>query len=424
MKGGEEELKKIYKRKMEDAVNNEIEDLKENSTSIWSNKIFSYFFLASCISLIGNSMVTLVLPLWVMKLTTSPLLVSGVNVAIATGAILFAPVTGTLADRMSRRKLMIIADVMRCIVMILIAVIAFYNKMLYIPLLILLIIRSIGSALFTPASNAALVTYVEEKHVQQAITLRQISIQIISVAIPLMASFLISIFNFHGVFMLDAITFFISFLILMNIKFPRELKIEKKKPFYEDFKEGFSIFNSNQSLKTLLVSAAVINLLGAACMLSLQVIVVREMDLSTRWYSIVFVASPIGILIGAFITKKIRTYKTITTAFIFTAIMGIFNAAMGTTVNPVLFSVYYFLSGIAFGVSNVYFGVLYRKLIPNEVQGRFFGFLSSLLLVSTPVGIALTGYFLESISASIVFIIIGIITFLVSVISFVTINKK
>lgn len=424
MKGGEEELKKIYKRKMEDAVNNGIEDLKENSTSIWSNKVFSYFFLASCISLIGNSMVTLVLPLWVMKLTTSPLLVSGVNVAIATGAILFAPVTGTLADRMSRRKLMIIADVMRCIVMILIAVIAFYYKMLYIPLLILLIIRSIGSALFTPASNAALVTYVEEKHVQQAITLRQISIQIISVAIPLMASFLISIFNFHGVFMLDAITFFISFLILMNIKFPRELKIEKKKPFYEDFKEGFSIFNSNQSLKTLLVSAAVINLLGAACMLSLQVIVVREMDLSTRWYSIVFVASPIGILIGAFITKKIRTYKTITTAFIFTAIMGIFNAAMGTTVNPVLFSVYYFLSGIAFGVSNVYFGVLYRKLIPNEVQGRFFGFLSSLLLVSTPVGIALTGYFLESISASIVFIIIGIITFLVSVISFVTINKK
>lgn len=424
MKGGEEELKKIYKRKMEDAVNNEIEDLKENSTSIWSNKIFSYFFLASCISLIGNSMVTLGLPLWVMKLTNSPLLVSGVNVAITTTAILFAPVTGTLADRMSRRKLMIIADVMRCIVMILIAGIAFYNKMLYIPLLILLIIRSIGSALFTPASNAALVTYVEEKHVQQAITLRQISIQIISVAIPLMASFLISLFNFHGVFVLDAITFFISFLILMNIKFPRELKIEKKKPFYEDFKEGFSIFNSNQSLKTLLMSAAVINLLGAACMLSLQVIVVREMDLSTRWYSIVFAASPIGILIGAFITKKIRTYKTITTAFIFTAIMGIFNAAMGTTVNPVLFSVYYFLSGIAFGVSNVYFGVLYRKLIPNEVQGRFFGFLSSLLLVSTPVGIALTGYFLESISASIVFIIIGIITFLVSVISFVMINKK
>ncbi|HHT7172942.1 TPA: MFS transporter [Bacillus cereus] len=407
-------------------MNNRVGSLKEDSVSnsIWSNKIFSYFFLASCISLIGNSMVTLVLPLWVMKLTNSPLLVSGVNVAIATAAILFAPVTGTLADRMSRRKLMIIADVMRCIVMILIAVIAFYNKMLYIPLLILLIIRSIGSALFTPASNAALVTYVEEKHVQQAITLRQISIQIISVAIPLMASFLISIFNFHGVFMLDAITFFISFLILMNIKFPRELKIEKKKPFYEDFREGFSIFNSNQSLKTLLMSAAVINLLGAACMLSLQVIVVREMDLSTRWYSIVFVASPIGILIGAFITKKIRTYKTITTAFIFTAIMGIFNAAMGTTVNPVLFSVYYFLSGIAFGVSNVYFGVLYRKLIPNEVQGRFFGFLSSLLLVSTPVGIALTGYFVESISASIVFIIIGIITFLVSVISFVMINKK
>jgi len=70
------------------------------------------------------------------------------------------------------------------------------------------------------------------------------------------------------------------------------------------------------------------------------------------------------------------------------------------------------------------FGVLYRKLIPNEVQGRFFGFLNSLLLVSTPVGIAITGYSLESISASIIFIIIGIITFLVSVISFLIMNKS
>ncbi|MED0995282.1 MFS transporter [Bacillus mobilis] len=403
-------------------MNSEVSNRKENSSSIWSNKVFSYFFLASCISLIGNSMVTLVLPLWVMKLTNSPLLVSGVNIAIATATILFAPITGTLADRMSRRKLMIVADVIRCIVMILIAVIAFYNNMLYIPLLLLLILRSIGSALFTPASNAALVTYVEEKHVQQAITLRQVSIQIISIAIPLMASFLIGIFSFHGVFVLDALTFFISFLILMKIKFPRELKVEKK-PFYEDFKEGFSIISNNKSLKILLMSATVINLLGAACMLSLQVIVVREMDLSTQWYSIIFAASPIGILIGAFITKKIRAYKTITTAFIFTAIMGIFNAAMGTTLNPILFSVYYFLSGIAFGVSNVYFGVLYRKLIPNEVQGRFFGFLNSLLLVSTPIGIAITGYSLESISASIIFIIIGIITFLVSVISFLIMNK-
>lgn len=51
----------------------------------------------------------------------------------------------------------------------------------------------------------------------------------------------------------------------MRIKFPRELKVEKKNPYYEDFKEGFSILKSNKSLKTLLMSAALINLLGAAC---------------------------------------------------------------------------------------------------------------------------------------------------------------
>ena len=53
------------------------------------------------------------------------------------------------------------------------------------------------------------------------------------------------------------------------------------------------------------MSAALINLLGAACMLSLQVIVVREMDLSTGWYSIVFAASPIGILIEHLLRKRL-----------------------------------------------------------------------------------------------------------------------
>ena len=96
---------------------------------------------------------------------------------------------------------------------------------------------------------------------------------------------------------------------------------------------------------------------------------------------------------------------------------------MGTTLNPVLFSVYYFLSGIAFGVSNIYFGVLYRKLIPNEVQGRFLVFKFVIISIN-PGWNCNNGIFLESISASIVFIIIGIITFLVSVISFVMINKK
>ncbi|KZE03966.1 putative permease [Bacillus mycoides] len=71
-------------------------------------------------------------------------------------------------------------------------------------------------------------------------------------------------------------------------------------------------------------------------MLSLQVIVVREMNLSSHWYSVVFAASPIGILIGALITKKIRTYKTITTAFIFTAIMGIFLRCNGYDIESVL----------------------------------------------------------------------------------------
>ncbi|MFE7697110.1 hypothetical protein ACFU39_29045, partial [Bacillus tropicus] len=76
------------------------------------------------------------------------------------------------------------------------------------------------------------------------------------------------------------------------------------------------------------------------------------------------------------------------------------------------------------GVSNVYFGVLYRKVIPNDKQGRFFGFLNSILLISAPIGITLTGLILETLKSSILIIIIGAITSLTAILSYIFIRKK
>ena len=195
---------------MEGAVNNEVEDLKENGTSIWSNKVFRiflsklYFFDRQFngytrFTAMGNEINKFTLTCFGGKhcYCNGGDFVCTCNRNVSRSNVEKKAYDNCGCDEMYRYDF-------NCSYSI-------FNKMLYIPLLILLIIRSIGSALFTPASNAALVTYVEEKHVQQAISLRQVSIQIISVAIPLLASFLISIFSFHGVFVLDAITFLYHF---------------------------------------------------------------------------------------------------------------------------------------------------------------------------------------------------------------------
>ncbi|GIO38207.1 hypothetical protein J41TS12_30680 [Paenibacillus antibioticophila] len=209
---------------------------------------------------------------------------------------------------------------------------------------------------------------------------------------------------------MDAVAFLISFTILLTVRFPRELELKKRKPFWSDFKEGMQMMFRSKTIRSLIMSAGIINVLGAALTVTLQVFVVRA-EFSPVWWSIIFASSPVGIMVGAVLARTFKfSLKTLSNSFFFTMIMGVFNTLMGFVNNPLFFSVLFFLSGLAFGISNVNFGVLYREMIASEQQGRFFGFLNSLLLVSVPLGQMLVGLVLEISKAEVIIQLLGILT--------------
>ncbi|PEP13992.1 MFS transporter [Bacillus wiedmannii] len=402
---------------------NNIVDSKINNT-IWKNNIFVRVYLSTFISNLGDRLVVFILPLWVMSITKSSFLVSILNAVLLLTTVLLTPFTGTMADRFPRRILMIYADILRFFVMFTLVIIIDYNFSFYL-LLFLLILRSIGTSLSAPAANAAIVTFVKKNHLEEAVALRQTMIQIVTIGAPLLGGALVGIINYKGIFIIDTLTFLISIIILCSLKFPKDIAIKNKRNFFDDMKDGINLLFNNNLLKVLLISAAIINVLGSSLFLCLQVFVVRDMNLSNYWWGIVFSSSPIGVIIGSFFSRKIKINREIlSSSFIFIFIVGFFNILMGLTLNPWLFSLLYFCSGFAFGVSNVYFGVLYRKIIPNDKQGRFFGLLNSILLISAPIGITLTGLILETLKSSILIIIIGAITSLTSILTYIFIRKK
>jgi len=248
--------------------------------------------------------------------------------------------------------------------------------------------------------------------------------QIAGVVAPLLGGILVAIYNYELIFFIDAASFLLSVIVLLTVKFPNDIQVKIPKPFWHDLKEGINVVTNDRLIKILLFFACLINILGAALTVAIQVSVVR-MDLGSLWWGIIFVSSPIGMIVGSMSSKifKLNT-QTISNAFIFASIMGAFNVLMGfTTLNPYIFSLMFFLSGYAFGLSNVYFGTLYQKLIPLDKQGRFFGFLNSLLLIATPIGQTLTGGGLEILSEHIFIVFIGLLTVIVGLYSLFYLKK-
>lgn len=392
------------------------------------NGQFQKLFFAQFISGLTDKLILFILPLWVLQVTKSSTLVAILSACLMFSLVVLSPLMGTLVDRLYKKKLIIVADLIRLILICILSLLLHFNEFNFMFVLLIFVMYTFGSSLYSPASDVALSTIVKSEDIKKAVSLRQISNQLEGILAPLLGGVLFSILAPANLYLLTSLCFLISLLIIVTTKFQNDQKAKYKKNYLQDLKEGITILYKSNELKVFIISAALINILGASIMLTIQVNIIN-MNVSSIWWSIVFASSPIGIIIGATISRKmnLKTDNDIYFyAFLFCALMGLFNILMGFANHPISFTFLYFLSGVAFGMSNVYFGVMYRNKIAIENQGRFFGFLGSSLLIAIPIGQLTTGILLKYFNENLLMNIFGLLTIITALISLkiLTKNKK
>lgn len=187
-----------------------------------------------------------------------------------------------------------------------------------------------------------------------------------------------------------------------------------KKSGLQEFRETLKQTAESRKIVLIFLACAIlVNVLGACITLSMQVYIV-EAEIRKAIVGILMAASPAGSLLGSVLAKRVGFEKLrIPDAMRYVALMGICNFLMGLAAckgRVELFILFYFVSGIFFGLSNVQFGIFYKKRIPAEIQGRFFGVLNSVLLIATPIGNTINGLLLNKIDAGISLVLLGIAT--------------
>ncbi|MFJ5763715.1 MFS transporter [Lysinibacillus sp. NPDC093210] len=381
------------------------------------NKKFTQIFYAQFLSGLADKIILFILPLWILEVTRLSIFVSILTASSSIAIVILSPLMGTFVDRLYKKKLMLVANSIRCMLLILLASITILGYFDFLYILLIFIVYSFGSTLHSPAANVALTIIVNDDELQEAVALRQTSNQLEGILAPMLGGLLFSVLSPGNFFLINGLCFVLSLLILLTTNITEQHKAKSKQSFLVDLKEGMSILFQERILKTFLFSAAIINILGAAIMLTLRVIVIN-LEVSSLWWSIIFVGSPVGVIIGAFMSMKLKYQSNIFIyGFICCAVMGIFNILMSLANTPLMLTIFYFISGIAFGMGNTYFGIMYRKKIPVKKQGRFFGFLSSALLISIPLGQVLTGVLLDSINPNLVMGILGLLTVVTAFVS-------
>jgi MFS family permease len=178
---------------------------------------FRRLYLAVAASELGDSLHYIAL-MWFALDAGGPLGVVAVRLADSIPAIVFGLHGGLAADRWSRKRLMVSADLVRGVVLVPVAVAALTGSLPLWGLVVAAFILEAATSYFAPAYGATVPTLVDRENVQQANALVQATAQALSIGGWAVAAALLAFIPVSVFFAVNAVTFFVSATLIARLR--------------------------------------------------------------------------------------------------------------------------------------------------------------------------------------------------------------
>lgn len=374
----------------------------------WKHKFYSLWFGQS-ISYLTSSIVQMAL-LWHLALETQ----SGLILSIATMAG-FLPMaiiglfSGTLVDRMNRKKVMILADLFIALCSLVLVIYGFFYALPIPLILLILFLRSVGTAFHSPAISAVTPLIVPEELLTKsagAVESMQSMGYIIGVSI---AALLYPILPLYSIILLDVIGAIIASCITLFIEIPNIIEKSTSK-VKEDIKEGYAVLKEHKGLHTLTWMSGLYMVFYSPIIALFPLMTFQYFKGSTTDASILEIVFSIGMILGGFLIGIWGGFKKRSTTIIFSVfLLGSTTLLSGFLPSSgfILFIILCFFMGIAVPFYNAPITALLQERIPPQYLGRVFGIYGSILSFAMPIGLVFSALFSDTIGVANWFIICG-----------------
>ncbi|MCE5295421.1 MAG: MFS transporter [Chlamydiales bacterium] len=206
------------------------------------NKNFRRLFLGQLISAFGSQLTAVIIPFQVYFLSKSVLwtgLVSGVEFLFL---FISSLIGGVFADKFDKRRVLLYAEAILCVIPLLLALNASLESPSLVAIFLLAGISSFMNGLHRPALEALTPRLVAPEDIAKVSALSPMRHILTTILSPLIGGVLIVTIGPATTYCIDAITFLISFLFLLSIKY-KGVSHEKSqkvtlKSFFGELVEG------------------------------------------------------------------------------------------------------------------------------------------------------------------------------------------
>lgn len=351
---------------------------------------FYLFLAAQSISSFGSAFTIFALPLLVYRLTGSALNLGLVTVAEFLPYLLFGLLIGAAVDRMDRRRIMVLSDLAQA------AVIA------SIPLLLLLgalpvawiyaagFLSSVLWILFNTAEFSAVPSLVRREDLTAANSYLQGSYAAATVAGPLAAGAVVALFPISAVFLLDALTFLVSALLVLRIRtgFARDEEAARED---RGALAGLRFLWGDPLLRSLCLVMAVANCVGYTVYAQLVLFAKEQLGASDARTALLYAAGSAGMVVLAAAAGPLRRRLRFGTLTL--GALGLGGAAivgLSLTTSYWLAALLWALTWGLVVLFTITTNTLYQQTVPDHLLGRVRSTTQVLTWSAIPLG-ALAG---------------------------------
>jgi MFS family permease len=373
------------------------------------NRNFRQLWLGQVVSQMGDWFDTIALYTIILNLTGSGRDVGLLLVARFVPSFLCGSVSGVVADRFSRRTIMIVSDLLRAIVVLGFLFVRRADQLWIIY--VLTVLQLSLSTFFEPAKTAAVPSIVSDRELVAANAISSVTWSIMLTLGAAIGGLITGWFGTNAAFVLDALSYVLSAVLIFNVTLPKRPKRERQKLTVgralgiTETIEGARYVKRRPSVLALLLVKPAWGL-GGGILTLLAVFGERIFPVgksAATGIGVLFAARGIGTAVGPIVARRIagegtkRLQVSIGIAFL---IGGIFYFAFGASTSFILALLVLGIAHTGGSILWVFSTVLLQRSVEDNFRGRVFAAELALLTLTMAASNYVTGELLDRFGVS------------------------
>ncbi len=425
--------------------------LRNNSIDKGLNNVINMniviLLMGRLVSLFGSSIYSFAMSMYILSVTGSSMSFS-INMALVIlPMVLFAPISGVIADKVDRKKMIVSMDILSGIVILVLYGVSMINGLQLMYIYTTTFLLAICTVFFDTPMQASIPSLINKEKLTKINSWNEAVSAITRISGPFIGGIVFALIDIRLFLLVNGVSFILSGISEMFLNFNVEKMIneqcineesineevyrennlnqdeafkdnnkqEQKKSIKSTFKEywinfvdGIKYLRKEKWLATFITYVIAFNFLcGMGIAVPGNYIMMNVIGFDPKTIGIINMSMPVAALITAIVISILPEAKSVYRKLIIgLSITSISIIIVGTLIIPelvhlslnayfIVFITIFALTSMALTTFNIPISVTLQKMIPSDKRGRIFGVLQMLTYVSLPLAYLLSGIMME-----------------------------